>query len=595
MPFKFNGDEILPCEGLVKFNGVNVRELQFNGVQVHNGIWPPGEPTGLNATDDTCEIVELTWTDPVDPGSGTYIYDLYENGVRIAQNVTSPYNHTIRISTPRSYVVKSVGSDCPDPKASIADDGASNWLPDSPTGFTASNTLCEEIQFTWSNPAEDGFPNATYNVMQGSNIVAGGENVTSPVTLPLLDETLLPYHVQATNRCGSNNSNTENGQAATPPNPISISASDNRCGNIRVTFTPEIMTATYDLWQGGNLIANNISSGYQYNETDRSVLPHHLVQTGHCPIDVVNSNTNNGQIGWKPNSPTGFAASDNDTGIIGKVRCTWTNSSDNGNPNCTYDVYIGATRVGQSVSSGFLHSTSYDGNSTYHVKAVNACGSSDSNTDSGSAFQKEAPKTCTFAASGPCTTGIGHSVADICMIGGGGSGGAVSVNAATSVGGGWSGVLIDGSAAISSNTTYQITLGTGGASVRANESTTVRPGNSGTATTFDSISTAGGGSGGGSTPGSYSSAYNGNSEARATCQGTFYNGVRGVTAGDGYVAGGAQAGLANAGASNIYGGNGEGYASAGSRGSGGGSAYGTDTSGNTSGAGGGGYAVITSR
>lgn len=464
MPFQFNGDEITPCEGLVKYNGVNVRELRFNGTLVHNGIWPPGEPTSLLATDDTCEEIILTWDDPVEQGSGTYIYDLYENGVRINQNVSSPYTHTVRYSTPRSYVVKSVGSDCPDPKASIADDGASNWKPDAPQGFSASNTLCEEIAFNWTNPVEDGFPNATYNIMQGANIVAGGEDVSSPITLPLLDETLLPYYIRATNRCGDGDSIVEYGQAATPPNPVAITASDNLCGKIRINFTPELMTAQYDLWQGANLIQNNISNGFEYTETDRSVLNHHLVQTGHCPADVANSGNNNGQIGWVPNAPTGVTATVNNTGLLGKIRITYTPSTDNGNPNCVYDLYVNGALGPQNIPTTYDYNTSYDGNITFTVKARNTCGSSAaSNSATGNAYQKAPPATTTFYSTGTCVPGTGHTLADICIIGGGGGGGYRPQDDNHRGGGGRGGYASQANIANTGN--FTVTIGAGGPSL----------------------------------------------------------------------------------------------------------------------------------
>ena len=425
MAFKFNGDEILPCEGLVKFNGVNCREVLFNGTLVHNGIWPPGEATSFLASDSECEKIVFTWTDPVDPGSGTYVYDLYENGIVIASNVTSPHEIFVRYSTPRVYEIAAVGDDCTDPVKSIPNNGASEWLSDAVTNFNATQIECEQISFNWTNAVEDGFPDATYGIYQGGTLIQDG--VTSPYTHNTTDEVPRPYHVKSKNNCAWVDSNTDTGQAATDPVAITnFAASDGQCEQITMTWSHEIMTASYNVYQGTNLIATNVSSGYVLNGIKQEAgIPYHVEQIGHCGVNTV-SNTNNGSSDWKPEAaPTSFAASDNDQSILGQVRCTWTNvaAANNGSPNCTYNVYRNGTLVGSNVTSPWLHSTSSNSAANYYVRAVNACGYTQSNTNSGDAYQVAPPATTTFYSTGTCVPGVGHTLADVCIVGGGGGGG----------------------------------------------------------------------------------------------------------------------------------------------------------------------------
>lgn len=79
-----------------------------------------------------------------------------------------------------------------------------------------------------------------------------------------------------------------------------------------------------------------------------------------------------------PNAPTSFVATDNQTG---QVTTTWVNSTV-GVPAPTYDLYEAGTSVATDISSGYVRSVSA-GTRSYYVRAVNATGTADSNTDDG--------------------------------------------------------------------------------------------------------------------------------------------------------------------------------------------------------------------
>lgn len=75
-----------------------------------------------------------------------------------------------------------------------------------------------------------------------------------------------------------------------------------------------------------------------------------------------------------------FSASDD---IIGSVVVTWTNAI--GTPTPTYDLYKDNVLVSSDISSGYAYPLT-DDTSTYNVRATNAIGYTDSNTDSGTSI-----------------------------------------------------------------------------------------------------------------------------------------------------------------------------------------------------------------
>ena len=158
----------------------------------------------------------------------------------------------------------------------------------------------------------------------------------------------------------------------TPTTITNFSASDSYCNKITVWFSAAsgTPTPTHDLYEGGTLIASNISNGYEWATTRRNVTLH--VKAINGPGDgIVSSNTNSGSA-YYLNAPTNFSASDSDTSIAGKIKFTWTNAS--GYPTPTYDIYEWGTRIATNVSSGWIKDYGAAHSATYYVRAVNSCG-----------------------------------------------------------------------------------------------------------------------------------------------------------------------------------------------------------------------------
>lgn len=85
----------------------------------------------------------------------------------------------------------------------------------------------------------------------------------------------------------------------------------------------------------------------------------------------------------QPNSPTGFTASDN---LGDAIQFTWGNST-LGSPAPTYDIYYADdTLLVSGVESGVIE-TAVPGTYEFYVQAINASGTADSLTDTGTALE----------------------------------------------------------------------------------------------------------------------------------------------------------------------------------------------------------------
>lgn len=168
---------------------------------------------------------------------------------------------------------------------------------------------------------------------------------------------------------------------------------------------------------------------------------------------------------------------------------------------------------------------------------------------------------------------------DLCMIGGGGSGG-MSIDYQDRLpGGGYSGIIYNNSVNVVPGNDYTVIVGTGGAPVEE----LYTYGNPGSPSKFGSI-VANGGAGGGI---NNDEGYFGNGAPRNTCAGTFYDGIPSGQSQAGY---GGQAGFADGGDG------GQGVIvipGDGAFGSGGGGSYGSGALGDKTGAGGNGKVIIS--
>jgi hypothetical protein len=106
MALVVNGQTI-PDGGNVYVNGVKPDSIVVNGTTVWRNNVPPSQITDLKATTNRISEVVITFT----PASGvpTPTHNLYENGVLVAENITSGYQHLVSAGE-RTYHIEACNS-----------------------------------------------------------------------------------------------------------------------------------------------------------------------------------------------------------------------------------------------------------------------------------------------------------------------------------------------------------------------------------------------------------------------------------------------------------------------------------------------------
>jgi len=314
---------------------------------------------------------------------------------------------------------------------------------------------------------------------------------------------------------------------------------------------------------------------------------------GDLPIEKVICN---GIVVWQNTIPPtvpiiDFNATDD---LIGSVICTW--SPSDGLPAPTYNLYENDILVASNIISPFSRVVSA-GIRDYYVKAVNSAGEVISNIDSGAS--KSSADSITYLADGVFTVPAGYTEVTLCMIGGGGSGAAMTPSSGVaSSGGGYAGDIFTGVFAVTPGANITVIVGNGGAGRRSADSNPYLVGNPGAQSKFGS-KVVNGGAGGTISSSDKSAVYAGNGGSRVTCYTTALDGAERLWYDEYHhdyidlTMFGGQAGFANGGAGNWYQSGGEGYGNPGALGSGGGSSGCSLNSGGTSGAGGKGLVKVS--
>ena len=200
----------------------------------------PGAPTGLTATANGRDSIDLNWSAPASDGgaaitgyriewSADGTSDSWADLVANTNSAAVAYSDTgLAASTTRHYrvsAINAVGTSAPSGTDSATTDAAT--APDAPTGLTATARGKGTIVLSWSAPASDGGAAITgYRIEWSadgaapwSDLVANtGSGATGYPDTGLADETTRHYRVSAINAAGTSApSNTASGTTGTAP------------------------------------------------------------------------------------------------------------------------------------------------------------------------------------------------------------------------------------------------------------------------------------------------------------------------------------------------------------------------------------------
>ncbi len=262
------------------------------------------------------------------------------------------------------------------------------------------------------NHAEEGTESASTdirNIGLGSTVIAEAEVCGTADFVAHATETVVggvKMHTVTDTITGEITGFIDSGTIADEPTAvIDFNASDNLPGVIRLSFTQHIDTMWYDLYIGDALVAPDVVDGYDYL-TDEGTWDFHLVSNNAfgSTVGVIDSGTAKFLPTEPPAEIIDFTASDNE---VLAIQLNWT---DNGDAT-KFDLYSGVTIVAQRVSPGDTV-TVVEGTETYHVRATNHLGSTDSNEDDGTATSLSPSAIIDFQATDAV---VGDTVASIVM------------------------------------------------------------------------------------------------------------------------------------------------------------------------------------
>ena len=350
------------------------------------GLPKPLPVSDVDATDDQCGMVTITWTDNSDDETGMLVYR-DDDKIGWQPPGTMTFDDTGAVPGEiYEYRVFSAIAGCNSDSADANAGGIP--LPDSAYNCSATDGLCDlPVTITWDRGSgESGFR----ILRDGDEIGMAAENTGTYDDDTGTAGVQYDYSVVAVGNCGdAAASNTDTGWWDTQPTAASgCAASDDLCNVVTVTWTDNSTTETgFEIQRDGAPYDTTDADATSYNDTDvveSTVYTYGVVALGDCGNAAV-SNTDTGQTGaGAPAAASDCVASDD---LCDQICVSWTDNS-------TDETMFVILRGGARVDSVGADSTMYcdmtvtaDQIYSYSVIAKNECGEpAASNSDDGMAY-----------------------------------------------------------------------------------------------------------------------------------------------------------------------------------------------------------------
>ncbi len=214
----------------------------------------PGAPTVSNPT---CNSLQISWS----AVSGAASYQLFRNGVQIANPTTTSYTDTgLSSGTTYSYALKACNS-CGCSSTGTNGSGTTTGIPGTPSP-PSGTPGCTSVFLTWS--AVTGA--SSYNIYRNATQI-GSSTTTSYTDSGLSQGNTYFYTISACNSCGcsSQSSSASVTTLSAPSTPSAPTLSNVTSGSITVSWTSVAGATSYSLQRNGTTIANPSTS--PYNDT----------------------------------------------------------------------------------------------------------------------------------------------------------------------------------------------------------------------------------------------------------------------------------------------------------------------------------------
>ena len=275
-------------------------------------LGPPPAVTGVSATDNSSANVTITWTDIADEDG----YHVYRDAALI---VTLGPDVTSYVDTPApgtyTYCVAAYNDECGDGTQGC-DSGTRLGPPGQVQNVNATDDHCDDIVITWDDLANE----LGYTISRdGVDIANVGPNTTTYTDTP--PPGTYQYRVMAFNGAGPGDlSDPDNGTRLTIPGIVAgVSATDNRCDNITVSWT-DVAGLTFKVYRNGTEIANNLNDP-PYVDTPAAGTYTYTVSAVNVCGEGDDGTGDSGTRLPAPTAPTNVVASDDG---CGQVVVTWT-------------------------------------------------------------------------------------------------------------------------------------------------------------------------------------------------------------------------------------------------------------------------------
>lgn len=324
---------------------------------------PAPAPTDLAASAGMCAIVHLSW----DASGGAVHYRVLRDGAPVA--VVLPSSTVYDDAPPPGEHVYEVqaGNSCGWSTSAPAS-GSALSPPAAPAAFSASDTSCSAVRLDWSAVAAA----AEYRLSRdGAPIAVLPAGVLSFVDAP--GAGVHRYAIEAGGACGWSALRTDMGTAlASPATPPSFAASDSSCGAVLLVWSGGAGAAGYRLTRDGAGIASLPPSAGAFLDTvPPGTYAYGLRAWNACGW----SGEANQEATVLPPSPSPPSFFDAGNGLCLAVRLTWGASAGASGYEIRRDGSAIATVTAPAES--FLDTTTA-GSHRYTIRALGACGASDS-------------------------------------------------------------------------------------------------------------------------------------------------------------------------------------------------------------------------
>ena len=351
-------------------------------------LQPPPQVQNVLATDGMCNVTQITWTDVTgetgysvtransDGGSPTVIASNLAPGTVQFNYTTGACNTVYRFWVTANNTCGGV--------ASVFDTGFMICTPSTPLSFQAADGVnCDMVALTWANASNETY----YKIMRGigsptDSIGAAAENATSYNDSTAVPGTVYTYAVAAGNLCGTSANSTSNtgSRRAPPPQVTGVSATDDNCNNITITWTNITGEDSFQVRRDGlriGVTAVNVINFVDNLATPGVTYAYTVIAYNAC--GGVESAPDNGMRPPGLDVPANVVASDM---YCDSIVVTW----DDVAGEDSFRVFRDAVQIGTTLQNvtTFTDFTSGPGTFSYMVAAFNVCGQSPmSNPDNG--------------------------------------------------------------------------------------------------------------------------------------------------------------------------------------------------------------------